>query len=131
MFKDWMIFPWARFLLILREMRVLLAEDEDLLRWSISLALEKAGHYVTAVGTGEEALECLKRSPFEVVITDYKMGAASGLDVVRAARGSPSVGKVIVMTAWCSDLEEGLGNNENVILLKKPFELQALAQLIK
>jgi CheY-like chemotaxis protein len=111
-------------------MRVLLAEDEELLRWSISLALEKAGHFVTAVGTGEEALECLKRSVFEVVITDYKMGTVNGLEVVRAAKACPSVTRVVMMSAWCAELEERLNKKRNVTLLKKPFELHALVSLV-
>ena len=78
--------------------RLLIAEDERVLRDGLAAALRSQGYTVTAVPSGVEALEALKRSRFDIVVTDLFMMPVSGLEVLRAARQHKSDTIVIVIT---------------------------------
>ncbi|MDP5361679.1 MAG: response regulator, partial [Paracoccaceae bacterium] len=68
-------------------MRILIADDHDLLRDTLVLFLEGAGDIQTAaVGTfGEACIEMEKGEPFDLVLLDYAMPGMNGLDGLRRA----------------------------------------------
>ena len=71
-------------------MRIVLAEDEALLREGLGLLLERAGHDVVAcVATATELLDAVRRSdpmdPLDIVITDVRMPPGRTDDGLRAA----------------------------------------------
>lgn len=77
---------------------VLVVEDERVLRDGLVATLRAQGYAVTAMPSGEEALERLKRSRFDIVITDLFMTPVDGLAVLRAARRAKPDTIVIVIT---------------------------------
>ncbi|MET0373173.1 MAG: response regulator [Rhizorhabdus sp.] len=107
--------------------RVLLVEDEPLIRLILADALDSAGHSIIESGTGEDALTQLAITGFAAVVTDIRLGAGpSGWDVARAARQQHPHIAVVYMTGdsaadWAS---EGVPTS---ILVQKPF---AMAQMI-
>ncbi len=66
--------------------RILLVEDEDLLRESLVLALRGAGHSVTDVADGQRALTEFEKAPFDIVVTDILMPVTDGLELTRLLR---------------------------------------------
>ena len=67
-----------------RKISVLIADDEELFRKSIVLFLRSTRRYeVESVESGTDALDSLKRQPYDVLILDYKMPHLSGLDVLQ------------------------------------------------
>ena len=67
--------------------RILVAEDNRINQLVISKMLERAGHEVTLVGNGEEALEMLaEEDRFDLVVMDLNMPVMGGLDAVRLHR---------------------------------------------
>ncbi|WP_428561331.1 MAG: PAS domain-containing protein [Solidesulfovibrio sp. DCME] len=70
--------------------RILLAEDEPISQLSVRRLLEKAGYRVTAVADGRQALEALRREPFDCVLMDIQMPVLDGLTATRAIRGDAS-----------------------------------------
>jgi CheY-like chemotaxis protein len=67
-------------------LRVLLAEDDSLIRRLVSVILEKRGHSVVAVGNGRQALAALERESFDVLLTDVEMPELDGIGTLRAVR---------------------------------------------
>src|SRR5437763_6906425 len=65
--------------------RILLADDERTLRESCASVLGVEGYNVTVTGRGEEALELLRRRPFDIVLVDLYMNPVSGMDLLAAA----------------------------------------------
>ena len=79
--------------------RVLVADDEQGVRVFVAEALQSAGHDVTAVADGAEALAALREQAFDVLITDLRMPRVDGMTLVRTARQEHPDVEVIVMTA--------------------------------
>src|SRR5882672_2571818 len=63
--------------------RTLVVDDEHTLRESCASVLRLEGYDVTASGRGQEALELLKRRPFDIVLTDLYMSQVDGLALLR------------------------------------------------
>jgi len=82
--------------------RVLVVDDQRNMRVTTAIVLRQAGYEVAEAEGGAAALERLGSEPFDVVLTDLRMGDVDGMDVLRGALElSPSV-QVIVMTAYGS-----------------------------
>jgi DNA-binding NtrC family response regulator len=81
---------------------VLLVEDDDMLRLSLSQVLLRAGYSVDAVACGEHATELLSsregRGSFDVVLTDMRLGDLDGATVLRHTRTLPCPPEVIIIT---------------------------------
>jgi CheY-like chemotaxis protein len=69
-------------------MRILVAEDETISRRLLERVLGSMGHQVTAAGDGEEAWRAFCQEPFPVVVTDWLMPGADGLELTRRIRGA-------------------------------------------
>ena len=66
--------------------RLLVVDDSRSTRAALSRFLEKAGHAVTVVASGEEALDVLGRETFDLVLLDVVMKGMSGLEVLTQIR---------------------------------------------
>lgn len=78
--------------------RILVAEDEDALRTLLKYNLEKEGFDVIEASDGEQALALLSERLPDVLLVDWMMPGASGLEVCRAVRQNPdSRGLPIIM----------------------------------
>lgn len=80
--------------------RILLVEDDDLLRGSLSLLLEEEGYAVTAVESALRALEVSRTSVFDLVITDVRMPGMSGISMLRQMRQSAPETRAVVITGF-------------------------------
>ncbi|HKR56406.1 MAG TPA: sigma-54 dependent transcriptional regulator, partial [Gemmatimonadales bacterium] len=67
------------------KLRLLVVDDERTLRESCVTVLEHEGYNVTSCSSGGEAIERLKRQPFDIVLCDLYMEPVSGLEVLKAA----------------------------------------------
>ena len=82
--------------------RILIVEDERAQRDALAQYLVRLGHSVTAVATGEEAVDLLARRGHAILITDLRLAGMSGLDVVRRAHELDEDFGVLLMTAYAS-----------------------------
>ena len=77
---------------------VLIADGSADNRLPLQQALDAAGFAVTEVGNGVEAIDALKRSPFDVVVTDVWMPGADGIEVIQSARRLSPLATIFVVT---------------------------------
>ncbi len=82
--------------------RILVADDHDSLRRGLVRALSEAGHEAEEAPNGNAAIQRLHEAPYDVVLSDLRMGAGDGLDVLRAAKALNSSTVVLLMTAFGS-----------------------------
>jgi CheY-like chemotaxis protein len=66
--------------------RILLVDDEALLRRTLRAVLEKAGHSVAEAADGALAVEMFKAAPFDLVLTDIIMPNREGVETIRDLR---------------------------------------------
>lgn len=107
--------------------KILVVEDNDVLRSSVVQALVENSHIVTEVGDGEDATERLQEESFDVVLTDMRMPKRSGLEVLRYAKSVNELTVVIMMTAF-GTIESAVEAMKNGAYdyIQKPFELEEL-----
>ncbi len=82
--------------------RVLVVDDDRAVRNALMVNLSKAGYEVTLVASAEEALDVLRRSPFDLLITDVKMPGKSGVELLQVTRVHWPDTRVVVMTGFGS-----------------------------
>lgn len=83
-------------------MAVLLVEDEDTLREALTELLKEDGFDVTAVASGEKAIEVFKAERTPIVISDIRMGEMSGLDLLAQIKAIDLDTIVVIMTSHAS-----------------------------
>lgn len=108
--------------------RILVVDDEEIVRDSCKRALRDAGYSVRAVENGQRALEACRGESFDVMLTDLRMPDMDGLEVLRAvAEEFPQV-RVIVITGYPSQESAEQGAKFGIFdYLEKPLSPGRLA----
>ncbi len=77
--------------------RILVVDDEPDLRFILRRIFERAGHEVTDASDGAAALECVRRSPPELVVMDMMMPVMNGQELIRRLRADPATAKIAIL----------------------------------
>jgi len=80
--------------------RILLVDDDHLIRQTLGPALEDQGWRVVTADSGETAVAALDRGEYDLVLTDLVMSGIDGLEVLRAARERHPACAVILLTGY-------------------------------
>jgi two-component system response regulator HydG len=80
--------------------KVLVVDDQRNMRATTAIVLRAAGHAVAEAEDGAAALERIQQEAFDVVLTDLRMPAVDGMEVLREAQRLAPETQVIVMTAY-------------------------------
>lgn len=116
-------------------MRVLLIDDEQMVRKIVRKMLERSGHQVTEAENGRLGLEQLKTDRFDLVITDIIMPEMEGVETLMTVREQYPDVKVIAMSGGGRTGNiDFLGAAEKLgasAILHKPFTLDSLATAIE
>ncbi|HET9821901.1 MAG TPA: sigma-54 dependent transcriptional regulator [Burkholderiaceae bacterium] len=86
----------------MRELHVLVVDDEPAIRQVLSAALTKAGYPVETAASAAEALARLERTAFDVVLSDVFMPITDGIELVKQARARGHAATFIMITAFAS-----------------------------
>ncbi len=112
--------------------RVLVVDDEADLVASYERLLRRQGHRVIATGSRGEGLAILGREALVLVISDLRLPDGDGLDIVRAARRTPTPVPVLVVTGFVSEASRLAAFAAGASgYLAKPFAVSAFAALVE
>lgn len=112
-------------------MRILIAEDDRVSQTVISEFLKKSGFDVTCVESGDEAWEQFQKTPFRIVITDWRMPGLSGLKLCKMIRESSEAAYTyIIMLTANTNNSSGLAAGADDYV-RKPFDPDELRFRIK
>ena len=112
--------------------KLLVVDDENGILEEIKAYFEEEGFQVFIADSGEEGIQLLKREKPDVLLVDMKLPDMSGLLVLKVAKESSPLTKVIVNTGYVDqvliDQAEELGRD---VFLQKPFDLVRLREEIE
>src|SRR5262245_49690588 len=82
--------------------KILIVDDDANMRDTITDNLEVAGYSVAQAATGADALALVKREFFDVIIMDYNLTDATGIDVIKKIRTLNTDSQILMLTAHAS-----------------------------
>ena len=106
--------------------KILVVEDDDVIRELLTDLLESEGYAVRAASDGQEALDCLPSVSPDLVISDLVMPKVDGLQLRTAARENGCPARFILMSAM-----RRFGPWQDAVFLPKPFEIEKLLSLVE
>lgn len=86
----------------LKEMKMLLIDDDEWIRDSLSLYFEGEGCHLVTVETAEEGMEELKRQDYDIIIVDYRLPGMDGLAFLEQIKDSHPGALTLLITAYGS-----------------------------
>jgi len=117
----------------MEKIHTLVVDDEPGIRFFVEETLHRSGHDVMAVKSGEEALDTLRDTPFDLVILDLKLGGkVDGIKVLEAIRWRWPDTSVIIFTAYGS-LDTALQAIDHGIekYIQKPLSPNELREVVE
>jgi len=111
--------------------RILIVDDEETIRLALRKFLRSRGYEVEIAGSGDQALECLARESFSLMLCDVRMPGMTGVQVVPQARALDPDLAIIMLTAVndAATATEVLSAGATDYLMK-PVELADLQQAV-
>ena len=106
--------------------RILLAEDDTVMREYLTRALERSGYAVSAVDRGTAAIPLLGAERFDLLLTDIVMPEMDGIELAqRAAELAPDM-RVMFITGFAAVTLKAGKQMPQARVLSKPFHLRDL-----
>jgi two-component system cell cycle response regulator CpdR len=107
--------------------RILLAEDDDVMREYLARALTKSGYAVEAVDRGTTALDLIQSGlPFDLLLTDIVMPEMDGIELAQKAAVVAPTLRVMFITGFSAVSLKAGQAMPNAKVLSKPFHLRDL-----
>ena len=108
--------------------RILVVDDEELIRWSLKEHLTAEGHEVTEAADGQACLDAVAASPPDAIVLDLKMPKVDGLTALTQIRASEPDLPVVVITAHGA-IESAVEATKKgaSAYLSKPFDLREVS----
>jgi CheY-like chemotaxis protein len=114
----------------MRAARVLVVEDEPVVRDLLAAQLEDMGHAVRTVTSGPEALAALDDDPFDAVVSDVGLPGMDGVGLAAAVRRAHPDIKLVLVSGYPGDYLDARHQPSGVPLLHKPFTAAELAAVL-
>lgn len=112
--------------------KILVADDEPLMRNLILRILESEGYQVTLTSSGTEALEHLRKEKFDILLSDIKMPGLNGIDLLKNVKASFNDMVVIMMTGYgeAYSIKQALMDGADEYITK-PFKNQEISLIVE
>lgn len=107
---------------------ILLVEDDELIRFTVAELMRERGHTVAVAADAEAAMDILRRSRTDVLVTDVGLPGMSG-DVFAAEARAVQPSLRIVFATGLDRISDS-GESTGPVLLRKPYDADALEAAI-
>jgi DNA-binding NtrC family response regulator len=114
-------------------LRILVVDDEALIRWSLLETLTSCGHAVVEAGDAASAVQAVTAAvvPFDIVLLDLCLPDSDGLALLSRLRRLAPAAQIILMTAYGTpEILQGALNLGVYRVINKPFDLQDVTPLV-
>jgi two-component system response regulator AtoC len=111
--------------------RILLVDDEELVRVTLKEFLTILGLEVVEASSGSEGIEKAQQVEFQILITDYKMPDMTGIEMIREILKFKRDFKIVILSGFVAEItNEMLEGIEVSAILQKPADLGVLERII-
>ncbi|KIH76953.1 two component, sigma54 specific, transcriptional regulator, Fis family [Geoalkalibacter ferrihydriticus] len=111
--------------------QVLVIDDEAHNRQALSMLLKHSGYQVQSAVSGEDALEIMQETPFEIIITDLFLPGVSGIDILKRVKEDSPYTSVILITGNASAETAVEAMKEGAFdYITKPFNFEKLKVIV-
>ncbi len=117
--------------------RVLVIDDEEVIRKSFILALEDTGYQVETAESGEKGIEKARKTSFDLIFLDLKMPGLNGVETLRQLWKLRQTVPIYIVTAYYEDyldqLQSAADDAISFQLIKKPVgrdEIRSIAKVV-
>jgi two-component system, NtrC family, response regulator AtoC len=114
-------------------LKVLVVDDEPLIRWSLTETLSDRGYQVVESGDARSARSAVRDASrgFDVVLLDFRLPDSEDLSLLASLRQSSPASQIILMTAFGTpEVVRGALDLGAYKVVNKPFEMHDLANLV-
>ena len=111
--------------------RILVVDDDDMIRTLFQQTLEEEGHTVVTAGTGEEGIESVKRWDFDLVFLDLKMPEMDGAELFKQIKSTRPELPVTIVTGYPgSEMMERAIREGPLGIINKPFDASDIVAVV-
>ena len=112
--------------------KILIADDEYLIRWSLAQALSQEGYEVISVEDGKKAIEAARAQHFDFIITDLIMPELDGWKVLEMTKQTQPPPRVIIITAKGDEDTGRIAESRGAwAYVEKPYIIDPIKQILK
>ena len=120
----------------LKEMKILLIDDDEWIRDSLNIFFESEGCHLEAFENAEEGIEALKKQSYDIIMIDYKLPGINGLDFLKQIKDSyPHAMKILITAYRNKEITSEVIKTGTHVFVDKPFTTktikEALSQVIE
>jgi len=114
------------------EVKILIVDDEELLREGCRRLLEMSGYTVRTAGEADSGLRLAAADAFEIAFVDFRMPGMSGIDFIRRMQEISPATDVVMMTGYASiEMAVEAMKNGARDYVAKPFEAEQILEIVR
>jgi len=111
----------------LKELKLLLIDDDEWIRDSMRLFFESEGCNLVALETAEEALEMVRKQSFDIIISDFRLPGMDGIELFKRTQNSCRSTLKILITAYMNEKVVSAAKKAGIDdMIEKPFKTETI-----
>lgn len=115
-----------------RAPKILVIDDEKLIRWSLKEILTEEGYEVDTIDTVGEAIKLAREVPYDLLIADLEIQEENGIEMVKKIKEFRPEVKTIILSAHPKQkIQPEFGDLQVLATIEKPFKSEQLLSAAK
>ena len=112
--------------------KILVIDDDKLIRWSLTQIFSQEGYTVKAVATAKEALKQISNISYHLIITDLEISEERGIGILKKIKEFQPTAKNIILSAFArNQVESMLGDLTVSSVIEKPFQSEQIKSIAR
>jgi DNA-binding NtrC family response regulator len=112
--------------------KILVIDDEKLIRWSLKEILTEAGYEVDTIDTAGEAIKLARDVPYDLLIADLEIQEENGIEMLKKIKAFRPEVKTIILSAHPKQkIQPEFGDLQVLATIEKPFKSEQLLSIAK
>ena len=113
----------------LKNLKLLLIDDDEWIRDSMRLFFESEGCDLETLETAEEALERIEKQPFDIIISDFRLPGMDGIELFKRTQNSCRSTLKILITAYMNEKVLSAAKRVGIHdMIEKPFKTETIEE---